>query len=239
MSSPAPVILHYIFDPLCGWCYAVAPLVAAARTLPGLQLRWHAGGMLSGAARRTITPEWRAHVLPHDERIATLTGQPFGDAYFNGLLQQTGALLDSTPPIAAMLVAEALGGRGLDLLARAQTAHYVEGRQICTLGVLQSLAQELGLDPELFARHFRTAVDSVVPEHIRASREWLQAAGGQGFPTFLLEFTDPQSAERTGQRLDIAPWLGHTSDWQEYLARVLVALGEGRAVPNAPAVTRH
>jgi putative protein-disulfide isomerase len=26
--------LHYIFDPLCGWCYGAAPLVAAARTVP-------------------------------------------------------------------------------------------------------------------------------------------------------------------------------------------------------------
>lgn len=28
--------LHYIFDPLCGWCYGAAPLVEAARTVPGL-----------------------------------------------------------------------------------------------------------------------------------------------------------------------------------------------------------
>lgn len=224
MPSAQPVILHYIFDPLCGWCYAAAPLVAAARTLEGLQVRWHAGGMLSGAARCTITPEWRAHVIPHDERIATLTGQPFGDAYFNGLLQQFGATLDSTPPIAAMLVAEALGGRGLDLLARAQTAHYVEGQQISTLAVMQSLAQELGLDPQAFAAHFREAVESVAPKHIRASREWLKVSGGQGFPTFLLEFTDPQSGERTGQRLDLSPWLGNAAGWQAHLQKLLSAV---------------
>lgn len=27
--------LHYIFDPLCGWCYGAAPLVKAAQSLPG------------------------------------------------------------------------------------------------------------------------------------------------------------------------------------------------------------
>ncbi|MEG1327174.1 MAG: DsbA family protein, partial [Janthinobacterium sp.] len=26
--------LHYIFDPLCGWCYGAAPLVEAARAVP-------------------------------------------------------------------------------------------------------------------------------------------------------------------------------------------------------------
>ncbi|MCT9813015.1 DsbA family protein [Acidovorax sp. Be4] len=221
-SSPSTPVLHYIFDPLCGWCYAAAPLVAATRNLPGLSLKWHAGGMLSGASRRTITPEWRGYVMPHDERIAALTGQPFGDAYFNGLLNQIGATLDSTPPIAAMLAAEALNGRGLDLLARAQTAHYVEGQQISTVAVLRSLAQELGLDPQAFATQYQTAL-ATVPEHIHESREWLQASGGQGFPTFLLEFTDPTSGQRVGQTLDISPWLGNAAGWQAHLQQLLTA----------------
>ena len=36
--------LHYIYDPLCGWCYAVAPLVKAARTVIPITL--HGGGMI-------------------------------------------------------------------------------------------------------------------------------------------------------------------------------------------------
>ena len=213
--------MHYIFDPLCGWCYAAAPLLAAARALPGLELQWHAGGMLSGAARRTITPDWRAHVMPHDERIAALTGQPFGDAYYNGLLNQVGATLDSTPPTVAMLAAEAMAGRGLDLLARAQTAHYVEGQQISTLAVLQSLAVELGLDEAEFVRRCQQALESEVSDHIAQSREWLQASGGQGFPTFVLEFSDAASGQRVAQRVDIGPWLGNPAGWAAHLQQGL------------------
>lgn len=222
MPSAAPPVLHYIFDPLCGWCYAAAPLLAASR-LPGLQLQWHAGGMLSGAARRTITPDWRAHVMPHDERIAALTGQPFGDAYYNDLLNQIGATLDSTPPIAAMLAAEIMAGLGLAMLARAQTAHYVEGQQISTLGVLQSLAQELGLDGQTFVAQYQDALANAVADHIQQSREWLQASGGQGFPTFLLEYTEAASGRRVGQRLDISPWLGNAAGWQAHLQQLLDA----------------
>lgn len=220
MPSASSPVLHYIFDPLCGWCYAAAPLLAASR-LPGLQLQWHAGGMLSGAARRTITPDWRAHVMPHDERIAALTGQPFGDAYYNGLLNQIGATLDSTPPIAAMLAAETMAGLGLAMLARAQTAHYVEGQQISTLGVLQSLAQELGLDGQTFVGQYQDALANAVADHIQQSREWLQASGGQGFPTFLLEYTEAASGRRVGQRLDISPWLGNAAGWQAHLQQLL------------------
>ncbi len=37
MATPSP-ILHYIYDPLCGWCYGAAPLVQAARGISGLTI---------------------------------------------------------------------------------------------------------------------------------------------------------------------------------------------------------
>ncbi len=121
-------VLHYIYDPLCGWCYGAAPLIRAARDV--LPVLAHAGGMMAGASRQTVSATLRNYVMPHDRRIAALTGQQFGDAYFNGLLHDQGALFDSEPPISAVLAAESLAGRGLDLLARIQIAHYVEGRRI-------------------------------------------------------------------------------------------------------------
>ena len=48
--------LHYLFDPLCGWCYGVAPLIAAAAGVPGLEIELHGGGMLTGSNRRAINP---------------------------------------------------------------------------------------------------------------------------------------------------------------------------------------
>ena len=38
----SPATLHYIYDPFCGWCYAAAPLVKAAREI--LPVRLHGGG---------------------------------------------------------------------------------------------------------------------------------------------------------------------------------------------------
>ncbi len=38
-------VLHYIYDPLCGWCYGAEPLVWAASKVDGLALRMHAGGL--------------------------------------------------------------------------------------------------------------------------------------------------------------------------------------------------
>ncbi|KQP14397.1 DsbA family protein [Pseudorhodoferax sp. Leaf267] len=219
--------LHYVFDPLCGWCYAAAPLVDAARDLPGLRVQFHGGGMMTGANRRAITPQWRDYVMPHDRRIAALTGQPFGDAYFDGLLRDTDAVMDSAPPTTAVLAAEALAGRGLDMAHRVQRAHYAQGRRIADVAVLQSLAADLGLDATAFADAYERLAGAPTQAHIADSRQWLARAGGQGFPTFALQ--------REGGALvplDIGPWLGRPAPWRAHLQGLLA-----QAQPTVAAAT--
>jgi putative protein-disulfide isomerase len=205
--------LHYIHDPLCGWCYAAAPLVKAARE--ALQVVAHAGGMLTGARRRTITDEWRQYVMPHDRRIAQLSGQLFGAPYFDGLLRDHTAVMDSAPPTTAVLAAEQLGGRGLDLLARLQTAHYVDGRRIADRDVLIELAGEIGLDREAFAAAFDSLSGAPTEAHFAESGRLLRRVGGQGFPTFALE-TDDGRLELVAS----APYLGQPQAWKAHLAQL-------------------
>lgn len=213
-DDTAITTLHYIFDPLCGWCYAAAPLVEAARDVPGLRVQFHGGGMLTGANRRAITPQWRDYVMPHDRRIAALTGQPFGDAYFDGLLHDSGAVMDSAPPTTALLAAEALAGRGLDMAHRVQRAHYVEGRRIADADVLRALAADIGLEAQAFGEHFDRLAGAPTQQHIADSRQWLARAGGQGFPTFALQ---QGHAALALQLLDIGPWLGRPEPWRAHL----------------------
>ncbi len=224
--------LHYLYDPLCGWCYAAAPLVQAAQAVSGLALALHAGGMMAGAQRQPVTPALRNYVMPHDRRIHALTGQPFGDAYFNGLLCDPQAVFDSEPPITAILAAAALSaGAPQDLapamLKRIQQAHYVEGRQIARPEVLATLAAELGMTPQAFDAAYSAAAGAPVARHIDDSRRLLDALGGRGFPTFALE------TEGGYRVLDFGPYLGKPDAWQAWLAQQLQAntSGAGGASP--------
>lgn len=222
-AGASSAVLHYVFDPLCGWCYAAAPLVQAARRVPGLAIALHGGGMMAGPNRRHITSQWRDYVMPHDRRIAELSGQPFGERYFDGLLRDTTAVMDSAPPTTALLAAEAMAGRGLDMLHRLQRAHYVEGLRIADADVLAALAQDLGLDAAAFEEAFSQWAGGATEAHMATSRQWLARAGGQGFPTLALAVgTSPL------QRLDIGPWLGQPEAWQAELQRRLDA-GRDRA----------
>ncbi|QJW53974.1 hypothetical protein HL670_00833 [Serratia plymuthica] len=204
--------LHYVFDPLCGWCYGAAPLVKAAKSIPGLTVALHAGGMMTGNNRRQITDEWRNYVIPHDKRIAELTGQTFGEAYFNGLLRDTTAVMDSEPPITAILAAEALGGRGVDMLHRIQIAHYQEGRRIADTPVLEALAKELGLPSAPFIAEMRFNAGAPTAQHIAESRAFLAKIQGQGFPTFAL-----QDSEGQLRQIPAGNYLGNVDAWKALL----------------------
>ncbi|MGJ7490569.1 DsbA family protein [Variovorax sp. ZT4R33] len=203
--------LHYLYDPLCGWCYGAAPLIQVAREL--LPVQAHAGGMMAGAQRRAVTAELRRFVVEHDRRIAAASGQPFGGAYLDGLLCDTGAVLDSEPPITAILAAEHVAQRGLDLLARLQRAHYVECMRIAEPEPLRALAVDIGIDGLAFERAFALAEGAVTQAHIDNSRALLGRLGASGFPTMALAQDDRMVV------LDIGRYLGRPEAWRSLLAQ--------------------
>jgi len=178
--------------------------------------------MMTGANRQNVSPQLRDYVMPHDRRIAEYSGQPFGEAYFEGLLRDYTAVFDSAPPIAAVMAAEQIAGRGLALLGRLQSAHYVEGRRIADEAVLVELAQSIGLEPQAFAAAFKTADTE---RHIKDSRALLAKVGGQGFPTFALEH------EGQFTLIDIGPWLGKPQAFATWLSQSLPA---PESVASAP-----
>jgi putative protein-disulfide isomerase len=202
------MILHYIYDPLCGWCYGAKPLVQAAQGV--LPVIAHGGGMMTDANRQAVSPQLRNYVMPHDRRIAEFTGQPFGEAYFEGLLRDETAVFDSAPPIAAVLAAEQIAGRGVELLGRLQTAHYVEGRRIADESVLLELAIGIDLEPVAFAATLKSVNTD---QHIKDTRALLARVGGQGFPTLALEQDGQFSL------VDVSPWLGKPEAFATWLAQ--------------------
>ena len=216
MATPTPT-LHYVYDPLCGWCYGAAPLLAAARGIPGLDIALHGGGMMAGGNRKPVTEALRRYVMPQDGRIAGLTGQAFGDDYFNGLLRDTGAVFDSEPPITAILAAQSLGGRGPELLQRIQRAHYVQGRRIADPAVLSALAADIRLDPAAFDAAYAAAQGAETAAHIAASRRLPARLGGTGFPTLALE------RDGAYELLQPSRYLGRPGQWQADLQARIAA----------------
>ncbi|OJY74062.1 MULTISPECIES: DsbA family protein [unclassified Rhizobium] len=179
MTTP---ILHYIHDPLCGWCYAASPMVEAVANA-GIPIALHGGGLMETPTR--LAPDKRAYIRRSDAHIAELTGVTFGAAYLDGLLVDADSVFWSRPTIAAVLAAGTIErGAELRMLRAIQHAHYVEGRRVVDVAVLTAVAGTIGLAENAFS----LALESVaVDEHIAAARRLMQRAGLRGFPGFLLE----------------------------------------------------
>lgn len=174
--------LHYIYDPLCGWCYGAEPLVWAAASVDGLDIVMHGGGLWPEPTK--LPEDMRRYIRQADGRVGAISGQPYGAAYLDGLLQDPALTLHSRPTIAAVLAAQSLDATaGLRMLRGIQHAHYEHGQHVIQRDVLIGIAVACGLDRDAFV----TALDSVDPDsHIEETRRLMVKVGAQGFPTMLL-----------------------------------------------------
>lgn len=174
--------LHYIYDPLCGWCYAATPMVEAA-VKTGIEIKMHGGGLWDPATG--LASDKRSYIRQSDARIADLTGVAFGPAYLDGLLADENTVFWSRPTIAAVLAAGGMeGGADLRMMHAIQSAHYVDGRHVVQAAVLAEIAESIGLSRD----DFLDALDAVaVDHHVDRTRRLMQQLGMGGFPSFALE----------------------------------------------------
>src|SRR5277367_6468986 len=78
MTSPT---FRYLFDPLCGWCYASAPALAALADRYGDRIQMMPSGLFAGGGTRAIA-QIADHATRTDKLIAEKTRQVDSDAYF-------------------------------------------------------------------------------------------------------------------------------------------------------------
>lgn len=179
--------LHYIFDPLCGWCYAASPLLTALKDRFGdeLELVFHPG--LLFPAPRIIEPAYREHIINADALIADFAGVQFGAAYIQRVRTTPVLRYHSELPAAAVLATNALEPKlGLRMLELIQQSHYQLGEDVSDITTLNVLAQTLGLETKTFAQALENIQHSLPVMAVEA-RNLMQAVGGNGFPTLVFE----------------------------------------------------
>lgn len=203
------ITLHYIYDPLCGWCYGASPLIEIANAHPNIMLELHGGGMLAGASRLHMDNQFREHIKQSDKRIAAMTGQVFGSEYLE-MLNEQDLVLDSAPPLQAILAADKQH-QALTMLKAAQHAHYVSGRHISDPSTLLEIAHEIGLDIEQYQHDYQQQGGDNLENHIHHSRQLLAQSASSGFPTLLIQ------QQGKWLRVPLQNYLGDTDKWHQFL----------------------
>ncbi|CAK7067255.1 MAG: hypothetical protein KER_02917 [Kerstersia gyiorum] len=183
--------LHYLFDPLCGWCYGASAFMGKAQSEPGLTLSLWPTGLFSGLGARAMDTEFAAYAWSNDQRIEQLTGQCFTEAYRRQVLEAGGMFDSGAATLALQAVHQSAPERELEALKAIQLARYVDGRDITRTGSLVSLLGELGLEPAATAL---AEPDLTLVQALQArtqhARRLMQAAHARGVPTLLLEVNE-------------------------------------------------
>lgn len=181
--------LHYVFDPLCGWCYGASATVSAVSRQPGIQLRLLPSGLFSGKGARSMDEGFASYAWANDQRIERLTGQAFSERYRSGVLADHQQVFDSGPATLALTaVALTAPPRELDALQAIQRARYVDGLDITRVDTLATVLGELGLQ-EAAARLTTPDAELLQGNRVRVeqAQALLQTFGARGVPAFILE----------------------------------------------------
>ena len=178
--------LLYLYDPLCGWCYAATSGIARLRAA-GVTVSLRPTGLFSDPGR-VMTPEFADYAWKNDQRIAAMTGQIFTEAYRRQVLRAPGTAFDSSAAVLALTaVAMNEPEREADALKAVQEARYVAGRDITDAATLSTILTETGLPSAAAAFDTRSAaLLSANADRLAAGQVMMREVGGSGVPTLVL-----------------------------------------------------
>lgn len=188
MSSMTTTTVTYLFDPLCGWCYAAAPAVQYLQGQGGVQVALAPTGLFAGAGARPMDAQFGAYAWANDQRIQQLTGQPFTQAYRDRILGAANGQFDSGPATLALTaVAQTAPDRELDALHALQHARYVDGRDNASAEVIAEVLRALGLaDAAALTLAPDAALRSRVAERVAQAQAMMRAVGARGVPQLVV-----------------------------------------------------
>lgn len=147
MSVTRDPRLIYGFDPLCGWCFAFRPTMAALRAAyPELPIALRYGGLVVGERVAPVATS-RDYLVAGLAEVRQRAGVAAGAAFYNGLLADDSYVSNSEPPCRAIWAAEQIAPERAYAFADAlPEAFYGRGLAPDAEATLALLADEQGID---------------------------------------------------------------------------------------------
>ena len=171
------MLLIYLADPLCSWCYGFGPELAKLLARhPDAKLELVMGGLRPFNTQPT-TDEFRGMLREHWRHVATASGLPFSEA----ALDRPGFVYDTEPACRAVVTARAIEpAKALGYMKAVQLAFYRDGRDMTRGDELADVAAETGFERDTFRMQFDSAR---IRDETRADFSRTQSLGVGGFPT--------------------------------------------------------
>lgn len=173
--------LLYVFDPLCGWCFAFHPHVTHVAKELGLPITAIAGGLFRGDRVKPVSayPYIRDSLDSLQKRTGMKFGQPFRDA-----VQKGDYVVDSEAAGRAFVALRHLApNRSLEIAGALHDAVFQHALDLREPQAVAWAARKLGLDEgAAIARFLRDESEQERRDDVAAA----QHLGITGFPALIL-----------------------------------------------------
>lgn len=177
----------YLFDPFCGWCYGAMPALSALNNTVEINVELLPTGLFTGDGARVMNEEFAAYAWRNDQRIYSLTGQPFTEAYRDQVLGKP-LRFDSGPATVAMTaVALTEPTQEIEALKAIQLARYVDGQDTTQQQTLAEVLKSIGL--ERAANMVLNPTDELLQAtqaRIERAQTLMTETNSRGVPTFVV-----------------------------------------------------
>lgn len=173
--------LIYVGDPMCSWCYGFSSeLSKAIETLDDqVTVELIMGGL------RPYNTETMADLhdflKEHWEHVAEASGEKFS----YGILEDASFVYDTEPPSRAVVVVRKLKPEvEIAFFKSIQKAFYLENQDTHDVNTYMKLAEQFGIDPELFKKEFES---EQMKNLVKYDFEAANKMGVRGFPSMVLK----------------------------------------------------
>lgn len=131
----------YLFDPLCGWCYASS--VGIGELAKAYPVDVYATGLFANTGKMIDAP-FAQHAWSNDTRISQLTGLPFSQKYRDEILLKGGAFNSFALTMACYLLKQNRPDELLPTLSKLQKIRYVDGLDTSHLDIVKTALIDFG-----------------------------------------------------------------------------------------------
>lgn len=173
--------LIYIGDPMCSWCWGIAPTIHHIASRDDLQLRTVVGGLRPGPGAEVLDDSMRRFLAHHWEKVAEVSGQPFDQT----VLDREGWTYDTElPAIAVTTMRHLAESETIGFFTHLQQSFYADGIDITDPARYPALIDGFAVDEISFMDELRSD-----DGRNRAWGDFAEARelGVAGFPTILLQ----------------------------------------------------
>ncbi|MEB8431238.1 DsbA family protein [Cocleimonas sp. KMM 6892] len=177
------MILYYVHDPMCSWCWGFSPTWSKIRTqLPdNIEVKYLLGG-LAPDSDEPMPEQMQEAIAGYWKRIQQhIPGTKFNFDFWQECEPRRSTYPSCRAVIAARKQKPEIERKMIDAI---QKAYYLKAKNPSNDETLIDIAESLGLDKEAFSADLNSAETQ---QQLEEEMTFARQIGAQGFPSMMLE----------------------------------------------------